>query len=478
MMRKRSICWILVICMILSLLPARPAAAEKEPVQTTGTYGQLTYAVHDGYVEITDCDESATVIRIPSVIDGLPVTQIGHYAFFYCRKLSSVILSENTEHIGDGAFGSCDLLTSIDFPDSLRSIGSDAFYSCNSLAAVFIPAATSTIKESVFSDCDALQKIQVDEKNEWYASKNGVLFTRDGTGLISYPCGRAGSYTVPDGTVYIESGAFYGAKSLHSIVLPESLTELRYSVFSGCSMLRSINIPSQLSSIPSHTFYDCSALEYISIPETVTEIGQYAFFRSSLKEIILPPTLKSIDGYAFAKCNGLTSVRIPDSVEEYWDGAFSGCQSLLAIEVSEQHPYFCSIDGVLFDKQRTALMQYPAGKTGSYTVPDGVQTINYFAFEGCNGLVSIYIPDSVEEVRAYAFEECQSLLAIEVTEQNPYFCSIDGVLFNKQCTTLMKYPIGKTGSYAVPDGVQMMSFDAFDMCTTLCASYFIFSIYY
>ena len=120
MMRKRSICWILVICMTLSLLPARPAAAEKEPVQTTGTLGYLEYVVNTSLyyprIFITGCNEYATSVTIPPVIDGIKVTGIDDYAFYGCSYLESVILPETLVYIGLYAFTGCSSLTSIRIP--------------------------------------------------------------------------------------------------------------------------------------------------------------------------------------------------------------------------------------------------------------------------------------------------------------------------------------------------------------------------
>lgn len=421
-MCKRLICWLLVICMTLSLLPARSveAAAEKESVQTTGTYGQYTYEIHEGFAEITGCDKSVTVAEIPDTICivtssdvyAYPVTWIGEEAFSECKKLTSVILPVCTVGIGRFAFESCESLKNVTLPDQLLIIETGAFWYCSSLTEITIPARTDSIDESVFVGCDALNEIRVDENSEHFSVQDGALFTKDGTRMLRYPAGQAGRYTVPDGTVQIDFGAFHNAQYLTEVVMPESLTELGGSCFAGCSMLRHIELPSHLTLIPSSAFEGCSSLEYITIPETVMSIDVHAFRGAGLKEVRFPHALKSIGSGSFSSCNELRTIYIPKSVEHIGEAAFSDCAHLLELVVSEQNPYFTSMEGVLFDKKCTTLLSCPGGKTGCYTVPDGVRMIGCYAFDGCASLSRVILKGNLESIEAYAFSESSSLTHI------------------------------------------------------------------
>ena len=114
----------------------------------------------------------------------------------------------------------------------------------------------------------------------------------------------------------------------------------------------------------------------------------------------------SIGDWAFYGCTKLTSVTIPDSVTGIGYAALSKCSSLTSIDVGEANTEYSSEDGVLFDKNKTVLIHFPAGKGGHYTIPDGVTSIGDHAFIKCISLTSVTIPDSVTSIGALAFRDC------------------------------------------------------------------------
>jgi hypothetical protein len=125
------------------------------------------------------------------------------------------------------------------------------------------------------------------------------------------------------------------------------------------------------------------------------------------------------------------------------------------------------MDGVLFNKKQTMLIQFPGGKAGSYTIPNSVTSIGYFAFQDCTNLTSVTIPNSVTSIENWAFSSCTGLTAITVDALNSVYSSVDGVLFNKSQTTLIRCPRGKAGSYTIPDSVTGIEWGAFSGCTSL-----------
>ena len=156
----------------------------------------------------------------------------------------------------------------------------------------------------------------------------------------------------------------------------------------------------------------------------------------------LPVT--AIGNYAFYNESSLTSVTIPESVTSIGDLVFNNCSSLTAIEVAVTSNDFSSVDGVLFNKAQTTLIQCPGGKAGTYT-----------------------IPESVTFIRNRALSACFSLTSIEVAVNSNDFSSIDGVLFNKTQTTLIQCPGGKSGSYTIPESATVIGDDSFALCDRL-----------
>lgn len=203
-------------------------------------------------------------------------------------------------------------------------------------------------------------------------------------------------------------------------------------------------------------------LEYQKIESDYSESGiMISGCDKSATSVEIPAEIdnlpvKWIGGSAFSDCVLLEDISIPDSVTSIEYDAFSGCESLAAINVSSENNIYASIDGILFDKDKTELKQYPAGRSEkTYTIPDGVMYIGYGAFSGCKNLSDINIPDSVTSIGDYAFYECTSLSSIEIPD------SVTSIRYNafSGCTSL--------SSINIPDSVTEIGSSAFSGCTSL-----------
>jgi hypothetical protein len=179
-------------------------------------------------------------------------------------------------------------------------------------------------------------------------------------------------------------------------------------------------IPDTISGLPVTgigfgTFHGCTNLTSITIPNGVTNIDWFAFEDlTSLTSVIIPNSVVSIGSNAFAGCSSLTNVTLPNSVINIGFGLFEGCTSLIAITVDAFNAVYSSVDGALFDKNRTTLWQYPGGKAGSYSVPSSVTRMWPLAFSGCTNLTSITIPQGITGIEGGVFENCTSLTSITI----------------------------------------------------------------
>ena len=280
------------------------------------------------------------------------------------------------------------------------------------------------------------------------------------------------TYTVSNGKITITACK----ETATSVVIPSKIdgypvTRIGEYAFMNCE-LTSVSIPSSVTTIGYEAFYGCDSLTSVSIPDSVTTIGDSAF----------------------GACKKLTSVSIPSSVTTIGDSAFSSCDLLTSFNVNKNNKNYSSDEyGVLFNKNKTKLIQYPAGNTrtsyvipssvttigngafywckklANVTIPSSVTSIGDSAFLWCEKLTSVIIPGSVTSIGEEAFSWCTKLTNITVDKNNKNYSNDKyGVLFNKYKTKLIRYPEGNTRtSYVIPDSVTNIGYRAFYACTKL-----------
>ena len=246
---------------------------------------------------------------------------------------------------------------------------------------------------------------------------------------------------------------------IKSVVIKDGVTSIGDCAFGGCISLTSVSIPDGVISIGFAAFESCSLLTGVTIPNSVTGIGDYAF------------------GY----CSSLISVTIPGSVTSIGEAAFAGGST--SVNVSRENKNYCSVDGGLYDKQKTTILHPGKIQNGAFRVPDGVNRIGDSAFFDCTSLTSVIIPKSVTSIGSLAFLGCIRLTnvtipdgvtsigdaafagsstSINVSRENKNYCSVDGGLYNKQKTTILHPGKIQNGTFRIPDGVTSIGDYAFD----------------
>ncbi|MDO4543766.1 MAG: leucine-rich repeat domain-containing protein [Clostridia bacterium] len=350
---------------------------------------------------------SLTEVTIPD-----SVTRIGSWAFASCESLTEVTIPNSVTSISDFAFYYCRFLREATIPDLITSIGDRAFADCTSLAEVRIPDSLTSIGVRAFEHCGSLTAIEVDEDNSSYMDMDGVLFSKDMKTLVQYPSGKTdSSYTIPDSVTSIGEGAFYYCYDLAEVRIPDSVTSIGDMAFTGCNVLSSIEVDEGNLS-----YRD---IDGILFSKDMKVLIQYPEEKQDLSHYTIPDSVTTIGDYAFLYCRKLITIELPDSVTSIGESAFECCYTLRSI-----------------------------------TIPDSVTTIGDHAFNVCEALRSITIPASVTSIGRAAFSNCDSLTAISVDEGNPNYKDIDGVLFNKDGSTLIVCPSGKIdASYTIPNSV-------------------------
>ena len=359
MIKKRLILTVLTILFSLALTTAFSSAEGTASVIDSGTTGALSWTLME-----TDTEIMLTISGTGSMPD-------------YTK--SSAPWADDRDNI-----------RSVVIEDGVASIGSYAFSGCSNLKSITIPDSVTNVGEYAFIDCNSLEAVNINDISAWCGIKFGIpqagYDNDDVKNYSTNPLAYAGALYVqgeiandieiPDNVTSIGPFAFFGCKSLTSIILSNNMTSIEGGTFDGCSNMSSVTIPDSVTSIGKSAFFGCSSLTSLDIPDGVTDIGSSAFSGcGGLTSITIPDGITSIEFNAFGGCSGLTSIIIPNSVTSIGESAFSRCSGLTSI-----------------------------------IIPDSVKTLGTNAFFGCSSLKSITIPDSVTIIERDAFTECNNLV--------------------------------------------------------------------
>lgn len=394
-----------------------------------------TYEIPNVGVSLTRYKGNAEYVNVPPTIGGKPVVILGNDLFAYRPEIRLLILPENLREIGRGSVATCENLRTVILPSTLQSIGEYALEDNESLLYVDIPEGVAQLEPEVFLDCSRLVSVSMPSTINYIGD-----FAFSGCSLL-------GSMSIPAPVMYIGDGAFMGCNSLVRFIV-DAENDFFASTADGVLCDKALTTLIQ---------YPAGRLGPYAIPASVTGIAPWAFHSARLQSIDIGATIVAIGA-----------------------GAFALCDELQVINVAATNAQFSSVGGVLFSKDGTALLQYPGGVAGAYSVPAGVTHIGAFAFAGCWRLSGIELGSSVQTIGVGAFAECMALREVALPAG---LQRIEESTF-ESCHSLQNVPIppsvtviGESAfedcyslrQIVIPEGVLSIGPDAFDNCVQLQA---------
>ena len=474
----------------------KSALAGEVNIPATVTNEGTEYSVTSiGSSAFSSCS-ALTEVNIPA-----SVTNIGSWVFDYCSALTAIHVTEgNTAYssedgvlfnkdkttlvcypigktettytvpatvttIETSAFENCTALAQINLPNSLTDMASRTFYGCTSLTEVTLPDGVTKLTGFNFTDCSALEKVTLPEGITYIGSgafKNCSALTELTVWAITPPTLGSDAFTGVSSSLVVKVPAeglpaYQAADIWKDFSLqgngqaPFVVDNLKYRVTSQTENTVEVmgyqTAPTDALTIPANVTYN-------EVTYTVTGIKEQVFANcSALTSVSLPDGLTSIGNAAFEYCSSLATVSIGNGVTTIGNNAFYACWALTQFNVDEANEAYCSDGGVLFNKDKTTLLQYPASKPETdYAVPAGVTSIAEYAFAGSNALTEVTLPEGLTEIAEYAFAWCRNLTKISLPKSLE---SIGNMAFG-ECTGLTEMTVLAT----TPPTVGNMAFNS------------------
>lgn len=552
--------------------------------------GNTAFAAADGVLFTADmkklvsypCAKNTNQYTVPSSVEV-----IGSNAFISSSATKEVVLPSGLKSFENGAFSGCTGLIKITVPAGITAIPDNCFYECVFLKELTLSPGIAAFGNNAFFRTKALSDIYYDGTvAQWAAdgltaddlSSTVTVHCQDGDMILGVSLNWTDENTAEtagSGPVCEEMATGYSR--LRKLIIHEDVTGIKSSAFAYCSNLTAVQLPVSLAYIDRNAFANDSVLRHVyyagtaeqwngisiaegndsllnaqihyesampegadvytytlidggaaitgysgsasflEIPEEidgipVIQISERAFAENmGITRVTIPEGVLRIEGWAFAGCSALEEINLPDSLSYVGDNAFiwdaglthvtipaglrmigdnpfNDCQGMQSYTVAGANTAFCAKDGVLFTKDMKTLIDFPSGRTGTYTVPDGVQVIGMCAFRSSR-ITSVSLPDSVKTLKRMAFHSSRNLTsftlpagvetiedealhfnidAYNVAKANTHFTAVDGVIYTKDKKVLVQYPIRKqASSFTVPEGVTGIGNYALSQCLNL-----------
>ena len=404
--------------------------------------------------------------NLSSITIGSGIRSISSNSFRECISLDSIDLPNTLASISDNAFYGTGL-KKLTIPMNVNHIGSNAFMNCSSLTDVTIESTSLSLGNSAFNNsiiniltCLSVSPPTANTNCFSYAVyENAALIvplSLEGLYHETEPWKRFSKIIPIDDDFFIVDGMYFRHFSDHTaclilfkgendtVIIPDTLvfndaiytvTSIGYRAFDNCQSLKTIVIPKSVKSIGDYAFNKCQSLSTITLPDSLQYLGQYAFANNSrleqailnkglmtinnhaftcctsLRRIILPERLRTIGEEAFSLCLALDSITFPNSLSVIAKHAFNGCTQLTHAFISDLAAW-CNI---YFEDYGAAPFNYRAGhlylndhEINECKIPNGIATINDFAFTGCSDIKKVTLPNSITSIGEEAFCGCSA----------------------------------------------------------------------
>ena len=350
------------------------------------------------------------------------LVEIGGQAF-YGSGLMSIEIPGSVEILNAGTFNSCTSLNSITFNEGLKEIGGSLIYE-SSVKKIYIPSTVEEIGTFAFAYAHNLMEITVHDDNQYFDSDNGILYTEGYEKAIMIP------YKHPDQTIALHEGVkeceeqfAANLKNVKKIIIPEGFITLNHNAFNNCPLLEEVILPESLEVILSGAFSYCASLREIKLPSNLKELSNSNWWIgvfvgcSSLKELVIPDSVEKIGPYTFNGCTNLEKVTYPAGLIDFGYKQFSGCEKLEEIIVKDGNKFAFTKDGIYYEiiDGVTTLSVYPAKKLGkNYEVLEDVKAIGDHAFDSVANLEEVIIPKTVLSIGTHLFINSNSIKKVTI----------------------------------------------------------------
>ena len=380
------------------------------------------------------------------------LTTLKGYAFYYCDSLENIILPNSLTTLEPYTFFRCQSLNSLIIPKSVKPfsypiivfsiIQSLSFeegttitslknlIKASSIHSFKIPSSLQTFEGNYLEDWD-IQTITIDPTNNFLSVNDNVVFSKDGSILYYFPCGRTGGYTIPNTVETLYQYSFYYS-NLQEIIISDNVTNIPDYCFSNAT-ISNFTLPQNIKSIGTNSFAYNHKLESVSLPPAVEQIGENCFsgceklvfidfsplcknisestfsYCISLESFTIPEGVETIERNAFLKCKSLSRVYLPSTIK-YIISPFDSCSPNLELYKSNKLTSFISKDNLLFYDNNSTIIQEVVSQQ-EYFIPSSVKVISGYAFYSNPHLKSITFENSnnIEYIGSYAFNGCGGL---------------------------------------------------------------------